>query len=96
VQDIVTAQRNVFPSLLSPFIRDEIGELVVALGGGGMRFGRESTMPFARFSGDGIDWNSVSSWCSAAACAGEKPRIGDAAGAFCWSWPESAKLKVNK
>src|SRR5882762_1319243 len=36
VQNIVAAERNVFPSLLAPFVRDEISELIVAVGSSGM------------------------------------------------------------
>ena len=53
VQDVVAAKRDVFPALLAPFIRNEVRELIVALGSSGMRFGGERAVPFARFFGRG-------------------------------------------
>ena len=47
VQDIVAAKGDVFPTLLPPFVRDEVRELIVAIGSGGVRFGGEGTVPFA-------------------------------------------------
>ncbi len=51
VQNIVAAQRDVFPSLLAPFASDEVSKLVIAIGSRGMRFGGEGAVPFARFFG---------------------------------------------
>ena len=51
--NIVAAQRDVFPSLFSPFRGDESRKLIVALRSGGVGFGGERAMPFARFVGGG-------------------------------------------
>ena len=51
VQNIVAAKRDVFPPLLAPFVRDEVRELIVAVGSGGVRFGSEGAVPFSSFFG---------------------------------------------
>src|SRR5258708_14015355 len=51
MQNGVAAQRDIFPSLFAPFVRDEVGELIVAVGSSGMRFRSEDALPFARFFG---------------------------------------------
>src|SRR6266849_6349498 len=49
VHNVVAAQRDVFPALLAPCVGDEIGEVVVACGSGGGRFGGERAVPLACF-----------------------------------------------
>src|SRR5258708_12984437 len=51
MQNGVAAQRDIFPSLFAPFVRDEVRELIVAVGSSGMRFRSEDAVPFARFFG---------------------------------------------
>ncbi len=56
MQNVVAAQRDVFPSLFAPFVCDEVRELIVAVGGRWMRFRSEGAMPFASFVGR---WNRL-------------------------------------
>src|SRR5260370_31466141 len=51
MQNVVAAERDIFPSLFAPFVRDEVRELIVAVGSSGMRFRSEDAVPFARFFG---------------------------------------------
>jgi hypothetical protein len=49
VKNIVAAEHNIFPALLVPFVGNPFSQLVIARGGGGMRFRREDAMPRASF-----------------------------------------------
>jgi len=51
MQHIVAAKSDLFPSLLAPFVRDEVRELVVATGRRGVRFRSEGAVPFTGFVG---------------------------------------------
>ena len=51
VQHIVAAKSDLFPSLLAPFVRDEVRELVVATGCRRVRFRSEGAVPFTGFGG---------------------------------------------